>query len=721
MSPRTSPGKPYPLGATVTPDGINFALFSRNGTAVYLELFDADDPAPRASLALDPRRDRTGDIWHLFVHGIGAGQQYGYRVDGPYTPSPAGHRFNVNKLLFDPYARAFAGRYATEHDSLYGYDRSVGSAERDLSFSSADSATHTTRSVALSSSTFDWEDDQPPRRSLERSTLYEVHVKGFTTHPSAAVAHPGTYLGLVEKIPHLLDLGVTAVELMPTHEFDPDEHNGTDPLTGRLLGNYWGYSPLGFFGLQRRYAATPTDPASVAREFREMVKALHLAGIEVILDVVFNHTGEGDEIGPTLGFRGLDNAVYYMLDRGRFYRNYSGCGNTLNCNHTVVKQLILDCLRYWAVEMHVDGFRFDLATILGRDRKGAWIGDLGLLYDIGGDPILRGCKLIAESWDAEGMYKVGGFPASWAEWNGRFRDDVRRFVRGDRGMVPDLARRIGGSRDLFGQKRTPAHSINFITAHDGFTLRDLVSYEHKHNERNGEQNRDGTDASYSCNHGAEGPTDDPSIRSLRLTQAKNLLTVLMISRGTPMLLGGDELWRTQQGNNNTYCQDNPLSWHDWSDAAERSEIRDFCRKLVALRRAHPALTRPCFVAPFATDGDQLPGQLSSEFRWHGVTLDRPDWSYHSHSLALQIQGSSPATAPDTDDRELFVALNGWSKPLRFELPALDEELVWHRVIDTSRPSPMDLVEAGQPVDGDSIQLPGRCTVLLVGKPRAHPR
>jgi glycogen operon protein len=709
---RTSTGHPYPLGATVDHDGINFALFSRHATRVFLELFhEAEDPRPAVSLELDPERNRTGDVWHVLVHGVGAGQLYGYRAEGPYLPAEEGHRFNVNKLLSDPYARALVGAYDMNHDSLYGYDRS--SPDADLSFSSSDSAPHTVKSMALRTGGYDWEDDRPPRRATNDSVIYEMHVKGFTVHPSSAVAHPGTYLGVVEKIPHLLELGVTAVELLPVHEFNEGEPTGLDPVTGNALTNFWGYQTLGFFAPEISYASR-RDPGGPVLEFREMVKQLHRAGIEVILDVVFNHTGEGNERGPTVSFRGLDNSVYYMLDSNRGYRNYSGCGNTVNCNHPVVKQFILDSLRYWLVEMHVDGFRFDLATILGRGRSGEWIGDLSLLYDIGGDPVLRGCKLIAESWDAEGMYKVGGFPTGWAEWNGRFRDDVRRFVRGDCGMVPALARRIGGSRDLFAAKRNPAHSINFVTCHDGFTLRDLVSYTTKHNERNGENNADGAGENFSANYGVEGETDDPTIHQTRRRQAKNLLTVLMVARGTPMLHSGDELWRTKTGNNNTYCQDNELGWVSWASDADAEEMRRFVRLLVDLRHNHPALRRPCFVDPFGAVGPGMVRQVGSDITWHGVKQGRPDWSYHSRSLALQIHGSPPARAAGYDDEELYVMFNAWDQPLGFQLP---EGHAWSRLVDTALPSPRDILEEEEalPVEGDAYPVQPQSTVILIAR------
>jgi isoamylase len=717
MEPRISVGKPYPFGATVTDEGINFAVFSRHGTGVFIELFDsADDKRPRRSIALDPRRNRTGDVWHVFVHGLGHGQLYGFRVDGPYSPAETGHRFNPNKLLTDPYARGLIGEYQTNNQAVFGYDRE--SRDLDLSFDASDSAPYTAKSVAVANHPYDWEDDHSPRVPLEDSIFYEAHVRGFTLHPSSGVTHPGTYLGLIEKIPHLQRLGVTAVELLPVHEFNLKEPAGIDPVTQQPISNYWGYSTLGFFAPEQDYAwAGGTDPLAEVTEFKEMVKRLHQAGIEVILDVVFNHTGEGNQMGPTLGFRGLDNVVYYMLHEQRFYKNYSGCGNTVNCNHPLVRQFILDCLRYWVVEMHVDGFRFDLATILGRNRRGEWIDDLGLLYDIGGDPILRGSKLIAESWDAEGMYKVGGFPEGWAEWNGRFRDDVRRFVKGDKGMVADVIRRLGGSHDLFANKRSPTHSINFVTCHDGFTLRDLVSYNHKHNERNGEDNRDGTDGNWSYNYGVEGETDDEQILRTRTQQAKNLMTLLLTARGTPMILAGDELWRTQEGNNNTYCQDNELSWLQWDLSDRAQEIERFVRELIAFRKRHPALRREIFVDPFATDRRHLEGNVAARVRLHGVELGKPDWSYDSHSIALHFDGKPPAGAPGTEDNDLYVIFNAWTESLHFALVHLHDAR-WHRVVDTSRAAPDDIVAEDEApvIEGDRIHVPPRSSLILCARP-----
>ncbi|MDX9722877.1 MAG: alpha-amylase family glycosyl hydrolase, partial [Myxococcota bacterium] len=557
------------------------------------------------------------------------------------------------------------------------------------------------------SSPIDWEDDRKPRRALRDTVIYECHLKGFTAHPSSAVSSPGTYLGIIDKIPHLQRLGITAVELLPLQEFNEREPIGTDPVSGKTLHNFWGYNTLGFFCPEMTYSHRG-EPDSAVHEFQEMVKQFHRAGIEVLLDVVFNHTGEGHQLGPTLGFRGFDNSIYYLLDNGRYYANYSGCGNTVNCNHPVVKQFILDCLRFWVVEMHVDGFRFDLATILGRSDSGDWIGDLSLLNDIVGDPILRGGKLIAESWDAAGMYKVGGFPTGWAEWNGRFRDDIRRFSRGDAGLAVDFARRLGGSFDLFSSKADPAPSINFVTCHDGFTLRDLVSYRQKHNMRNGENNRDGADENFSSNLGVVGDASDPTVLRDRIRRAKNMMTALMLARGTPMLLAGDELWRSQGGNNNTYCQDNDTGWLDWTPTPEGEEMERFLRMLVWLRRRHPALRRSSFVDPI--------GKQSSTRRditWHGVKLYQPDWAHSSHSLALQIHGE-PLNG-DLPDDDFYLAFNNWSEALLFELPRAP----WRRLVDTHADSPADIFEEGEaPLVGKRSYLVHAFSALVLHSPSA---
>ena len=681
MAPKTTMGHPLPLGATVTPEGINFAVYSHNATAAFLDLFArADDSEPSARIALDPIKNRTGDVWHVFVEGLQSGQLYGWRMDGPYRPL-RGHRFNVHKLLVDPYARAIHGSFNMFADELYGYNRN--SSLKDRSFSAADSAAVTAKSVALSAAPMLWDSEQRPEYALSESVIYECHVKGMTAHPSSMSVKPGTFLGLADRIPHLKSLGVTAIELLPIAQFnDFEPPTLIDPVTGEYNRNYWGYATIGFFSPHQTYASD-TTPGAVVNEFRQMVRAFHEAGIEVILDVVFNHSGESGDNGPTIAFRGLDNAIYYMFDEKGRYANYTGCGNTMNCNHPVMKHLIIECLRYWIVEMHVDGFRFDLATILGRSNKGEWINDpnLGLLSDIAADPVLSGCKLIAEAWDAAGLYKVGGFPEVWAEWNGKFRDDARRFWLMGNDTALNLARRIAGSKDVFGTKQDSTRSINFITAHDGFTLRDLCSYLKKHNERNGEHNRDGSDDNLSTNFGVEGETDDPDIIRKRIQHAKNLMATLFLSRGTPMILGGDEVWRTQQGNNNGFCQDSEISWIDWTENEISAEMLRFCTKLIALRHRYRALRQLMFADP------TICRPRHDNIRFHGVRLEKPDWSDCSHSLAFELLDSNDAP-------RFYVAMNAWREPLAFDLPRRN----WKSIIDTSRHAPDDIAdpEAAQP-------------------------
>ncbi|MFA5623521.1 MAG: glycogen debranching protein GlgX [Bradymonadales bacterium] len=692
-------GHPLPFGATVSDEGVNFAFYSRNATAAYIDLFrNAEDEMPYRTHVLDSDLHRTGDIWHIFVEGVRAGQLYGIRLDGPYMPRH-GHRFNVNKLLADPYSRAYVGRYNVFSDAIYGYDRD--SSLRERSFSPYWSAGVTAKSIALKPLSFAWGETARPKHSLEDSVIYECHVKGMTAHPSSLSKLPGTFAGLCDRIPHLKSLGITAIELLPVAQFNEWEPpNLVDPVTGERNRNYWGYATIGFFAPHHSYVSDP-DPTQGPREFREMVQRFHEAKIEVILDVVFNHSGEGNEHGPTIAYRGLDNSVYYMLDKNKRYENYTGCGNTMNCNHPVMKQLIIDCLRFWLVEMRVDGFRFDLATILGRSHEGEWISDpqLGLLNDIAADPILRGCKLIAESWDAAGMYKVGRFPVDWAEWNGRFRDDLRRFWRSDNDTVKDLALRIGGSRDLFGTKQNASQSVNFVTAHDGFTLRDLCSYNKKHNERNGEQNRDGSEQNFSDNMGVEGPGDE-ALERRRKQRAKNLLTTLFISRGTPMILGGDEYWRSQGGNNNAFCQDNPVGWIDWTYNENGEEMLRFMRLLIKLRAKHPALKRTEFADPFVATQTALRTQAG--IIWHGVSMGKPDWSAHSHSLACELLAGPR-------EHRFYIAMNAWREPLSFEIP----RRTWKSIINTALDSPQDFVDIDEAhsekglritVEADSVRV-----------------
>ncbi|MEO0248125.1 MAG: glycogen debranching protein GlgX, partial [candidate division WOR-3 bacterium] len=604
-------GVPLPLGAHARGDGVNFAFFSRHGSGVRLELFDhAEDGQATRAIDLDPVRNRTGDVWHVWIKGIPRGQFYAYRVAGPYKPGE-GHWFNFNRLLLDPFAPAISQRPPWDFASARGYDPS--SADGEIVRSKEDNARSMPKCI-FTHDHFDWQEDKPPRHPWSRMVIYETHVRGFTIHPSSGVKHPGTYRGMMERIPYLKELGVTAVELMPVQEFNGEELKGVHPKSGQPLRNYWGYDPVAFLAPKASYSSSG-GMGQQNLEFKEMVRAFHRAGIEVILDVVFNHTAEGNEKGPTLCFRGIDNSIFYILaeDR-RHYMDYTGAGNTINANHPVVRDLIIAALRYWVVEMHVDGFRFDLAAVLGRNASGEMLPNPPLLERIAEDPILREVRIIAEAWDASGAYEVGHFSERrWAEWNGRYRDDVRRFWRGDEGMLGLFASRICGSADLYMRSgKGPEGSINFVTCHDGFTLNDLVSYRYKHNEANGESNRDGTDFNFSENYGVEGETDDGQIESLRRRQIKNFLLTLLISRGVPMLLGGDEFRRTQGGNNNPYCQDNETSWYDWTGLERNKEIFRFVRSMIAFRQSHPVLGRE----EFYTD---------ATIQWFGPQGGLPNW------------------------------------------------------------------------------------------------
>ena len=686
LQPGVLTGRTHPLGTTVYPSGVAFSVYSRSATAVELVLFDdADAPRPSRVVRLDPVVNRTFHFWHVLLPGVKQGQHYGWRMQGPHDPA-RGQLFDAGKLLLDPYCNCVAvGR---------GYDREA--ARRP-----GDNAAHAARSIVLDRRGFDWQGDEPLRRPFNSSIIYELHVGGFTRHPSSGVAPEkrGTYAGLVEKIPYLQSLGITAVELMPVQQFDPD-----DAPPGRR--NYWGYCPIAFFAPHRAYSSRQ-DPLGPVIEFREMVKALHRAGIEVILDVVFNHTAEGDERGPTLSFRGLENLDYYQLDPKdpSRYLNFSGCGNSLNANRAIVRRLILDCLRWWVADMHVDGFRFDLASTFARGESGEVLSNPPLLWDIESDPILAGTKIIAEAWDAAGLYQVGSFVGHrWAEWNGRFRDELRRFLRGDEGVAWAAAQRIAGSRDLFPQPgRDPSRSINFVTCHDGFTLEDLVSYGHKHNLPNGEQDRDGAAENDSWNCGAEGPTDDPAIRALRLRQQKNHLAVLLVSAGTPMVLMGDEVGRTQRGNNNAYCHDSELTWLDWGGQQENAELLRFFRGLAHFAQGSVVLNSERFWSEPAGGG---PAPIT----WHGVALGNPDFSQPSHSLAFELRSAETA-------EHLWLAVNAWGEPLSFQLPLAGVGRGWHRVVDTARAAPDDFVppERAPAVEGTRLEVRERSVVLLVAR------
>ena len=571
-------GHPLPYGAAARRDGVNFSVFSKHATGVTLVLYAPDDEDPLLELPLDSRYNRTGDVWHVFIEGIDPGVEYAFRVECEPNPHPDVLRYDSRRVLIDPYGKSVAG--------LEEWGEKAGAVSRLGKL----------RSQVVDEE-FDWGHEHPLNIPLADSIIYEIHVRGFTRHQSSGVPHPGTFAGVVEKIPYLQDLGVTAVELMPVTEFDEDDNDFRHPDTAEKLRNFWGYQPVSFFAPKASYARD-SGPGQAVREFKEMVKALHEAGIEVILDMVFNHSGEGDERGTTFCWRGLDNPTYYLLEpeTGR-YLNYSGTGNTMNCNHPVVRHQILAALRYWVTEMHVDGFRFDLASILGRGRDGEVLPNPPILEAIAADPVMAHVKLIAEAWDAAGLYQVGSFPnwGRWAEWNGHFRDDLRRFVKGEPGMTRSLATRLSGSPDLYrGSGRAPWHSINFVTCHDGFPLADLVSYDEKHNEANGEQNRDGHPDNLSWNCGEEGPTPSHEVNALRARQMRNFLTLLFLSQGVPMLLGGDEIGRTQRGNNNAWCQDNDISWVDWSLLERNGELFGFVSRLVRFRKAHRSLRRRVF-------------------------------------------------------------------------------------------------------------------------------
>ncbi|MFO7698251.1 MAG: glycogen debranching protein GlgX [Anaerolineae bacterium] len=688
------PGRPAPLGATLVDGGVNFSIYSTNATSVEFLLFDRfDQDEPSQILVLDPDANRTYYYWHHFVPGLQAGAIYAYRAHGPYLPEE-GLLFNPSKVLLDPYTHAVAYGDNRRRADAYGNQENTRSA---------------LKSLVVDYTAYDWQGDRPLQRPIDGTVIYELHVRGFTRDASSKVDCPGTYRGLIDKIPYLQELGITAVELLPIQQYDPQEVERVNPLTGERLTNYWGYAPVAYFSPHQGYACVPGGTL-VIDEFRDMVRALHTAGIEVILDVVFNHTAEGDENGPTISFRGLENSTYYMLTEDqRKYLDFTGCANTVNANHSIVRRLIRDCLRHWVQTYHIDGFRFDLASALSRDSQGRPITDSPILWEIESDPVLAGTKLIAGAWDASGLYQLGGFTGDrWAEWNGRFRDDLRRFYRGDPGTVRDLAWRLTGSFDLFRKKvsYTSHRSINFVTAHDGFTLADLVSYNRKHNLANGEDGRDGADHNHSWNCGVEGPSDDPAVQGLRARQMRNLLAATLLARGTPMILGGDEFARTQGGNNNAYCQDNETSWFNWALEAEQAGLVRFSRLLIALRLRHPTLT-----APHRMNGKSYDAMLHDGVTFHGVHLNQPDWGYHSHSLAMHLH-------PVAGDAGLYLITNAYYEPLTFDLPP-DRE--WRRLIDTSLPSPDDIVadEADAPLLTETRYRAGpRSLVLLREESRA---
>ncbi len=694
-------GRPYPQGATWDGQGVNFALFSENAEKVELCLFDAQG---RREIQRIVMPEQTDQVWHCYLPEARPGLLYGYRVHGPYAPDE-GHRFNPNKLVLDPYAKWICGMLRWS-DALYGYR--IGSPREDLSFDRRDSQAGMPKCMVVDTA-FTWGDDRPPRTRWRDTVIYELHVKGFTVrHPEVPPALRGTYAGLgtAPVIEYLKRLGVTAVELMPCHHFVDDRR-----LVEQGLHNYWGYNTIGFLAPDARYSA-----AGHLSEFKTMVKALHGAGMEVILDVVYNHTAEGSHLGPTLSFRGIDNKAYYRLepDQPRYYKDYTGCGNTLNGQHPRVLQLIMDSLRYWVLEMHVDGFRFDLASALARELHE--VDRLGAFFDIiHQDPVLSQVKLIAEPWDlGEGGYQVGNFPVGWAEWNGRYRDAVRSYWKGDGGMIGDLAYRLTGSSDLYERNgRRPSSSINFVTCHDGFTLRDLVSYNDKHNEANLEENRDGSNDNLSWNCGAEGPTDDAGINALRARQQRNFLATLLLSQGVPMLAAGDERGRTQHGNNNAYCQDSEISWLDWNAGIAENELIDFVRRLVSFRRRHPVFRRRRFF-----QGRIVPGRNAKDLVWldpDGKEMSEEHWQTgHARCLGMYLSGHA-IDEPDerggrvTDD-DFLLLMNAHHEEVGFVLPSFEANKRWGVVFDTAR------AEGGEQRfsrPGETFPLAARSLALLI--------
>lgn len=682
-------GHRFPFGATFDSQGANFSVWGRFATRVDLLLYErSDSPEPFQVIELDPAINRTFYAWHVYVEGLAPGTFYGWRMDGPQDTRSTGFRFDKEKLLLDPWA------LAVTHELW----------DRKRACRPGDNGAFSMRSIASGHDHYDWEADAPLNHAMENTVIYEMHVGGFTRHPSSQVLHPGTFAGVIEKIPYLKALGVTDVELMPVMAFD--EQDVPEGATALGLKNYWGYSTHSFFSPHPGYTVSP-EKGTHRREFREMVKALHKAGIGVILDVVLNHTAEGGEAGPTINFKGMSNAGFYHLDSNdrRIYRDYTGCGNTVSCNSPVVTDFLVDCLKYWVQEMHVDGFRFDLASVLVRDQNGAPMYNAPTPWRIEFSNVLGNTTIIAEAWDAAGLYQVGDFPGfRWAEWNGRYRDVIRRFVRGDRGLIGEVATRISGSSDLYKwQGRLPGNSINFVTCHDGFTLYDLVSYGAKHNDANGENNRDGSNGNLSSNHGAEGETSDPKILGLRRQQAKNFMAILLLSQGVPMILAGDEVLRTQRGNNNAYCQDNELSWFDWTLTEKNGEMLRFVTKMIAFRKRHPCLMRKHFLA--GKKADQAP---FADVTWHGTKLGEPLWQdpdaqILAYTLGRQIE----------EEEDLHIVLNMSDRGVEVPLPPLSGR-AWHRAVDTGQPSPADIFEpSDQPLmAGFTYSVPAHSVLVF---------
>ena len=685
---KATKGDPHPLGSTVYPDGVNFSVFSQNAASMELLLFaEGNSTEPFQIIKMTDEGNKSFHFWHIFLVDAKPGLHYAYRVHGPEEKKP-GQRFTPEKVLIDPYA----------------FGNSMDLWNRGAACLPGDNLTQSMRSVVIDPLDYDWEGDRPLNRPMQDSVIYEMHVGGFTRAGNSHVTSPGTFRAVIEKIPYLQSLGVTAVELLPVFQFDDTEAH---EFEGNKLNNFWGYSTMAYFAPHPGYCESAGE-AQHMTEFRDMVKALHKAGIEVILDVVFNHTDEGNHQGPTFSFRGFDNLNYYYLVDGNqdYYYDYTGCGNTFNCNHPVGSKMIVECLRFWVEYMHVDGFRFDEGSVLSRGPGGAPMEFPPVLWQIELDDVLAETKVIAEAWDAAGLYQVGHFPGfRWAEWNGVYRDTLRKFIAGEAGIVGDLADRITGSPSLYQSNgHLPINSVNFITAHDGFTLNDLVSYNNKHNEANGEGNRDGVDDNMSWNCGAEGPTDDPAINALREQQIRNFATLLMLSQGVPMFVMGDEVRRTQGGNNNAWCQDNPIGWFDWTQTQTESGMLRFWSELIAFRKTHPAVHRARFFSGAVNERGM------KDISWHGTTLNEPGWNDpHARALAWTVAGSLAHS-------DIHVMVNMYWEPLTFEIPQINER-AWYTAVNTALPSPQDINAPGNEVlvNSHHVEVSGRSIVVLISR------
>ncbi len=697
----TSPGYAVPFGATVIGDGINFCIFSRYASRVVLDLYkNPSDTIPFQTFQFDSSENKTGDMWHLFVKGLKPGALYLYHVDGPYIPEK-GFFYNFNTPLIDPHAKALSEGSVFK---AYKWDKN---SFPDMSLFP--------KCVVVDDHAFDWEGDRPLNYPMAQTIIYETHLKGYTQSPTSGVKFPGTYKGFIEKIPYLKDLGITTVEFLPVYEFDEFENNFKNPRTGRKLQNFWGYSTISFFAPKFSYSSQK-KPGACVTEFKTLVKELHRAGIEVVLDVVYNHTAEGNENGLTISFRGFDNRNYYILDRNRNfeYLNFSGCGNTFNCNNPPVSEFIIESLRYWVLQMHIDGFRFDLAAILGRNSSGNPVNPAPILDFIAEDPVLSSTKIIAEPWDAAGSYRLGWFPSRWSEWNDHFRDDIKKFIRGDEHLPTYAATRISGSSDIFEHsgKKTFC-SVNFISCHDGFTLNDMVSYNSKHNEQNGENNNDGSNNNLSYNYGYEGCTENVEIESIRLNRIKNFLFILFVSQGVPMICAGDEFRRTQIGNNNAYCQNNEISWVDWTFPEKNKELFLFTKKMIQLRKNHPVFRREVFFEP---DKDKHTDQ--PEIQWFDQKGETPDWSVMTRFLSFKLSGKNFKQSDASSDNDFYVAANTDNKELNIQLPILESDKKWEIFIDTSAPesSKEDYEIKTLPLDSQgNYKLKSYAFIILMSK------